>query len=131
MSTETPAPFAPFLPTTPPTPPAQSGIIEKPESNTAKRKKTSKKKKAAVATPPAAPIGEGRTLKEAAKPRRKTASAKPAKRASKYDLQTILRVAAALKEPDQKLFEKLLGELSAMPKAGRVRVLKALNEVFG
>ncbi len=50
---------------------------------------------------------------------------------AKYDLQTILKIAGTLKEADQPVFEKLLGELSALAKGSRERVLKALGEVFG
>jgi len=65
------------------------------------------------------------------KKRRKTRKAAEVKRAAKYDLQTILKIASTIKEADQPVFEKLLGELTALAKGSRERVLKALNEVFG
>ena len=116
----TPAPFMPFVPpgSAPPTQPDGGPVENKPAKPPRKRAK--------------APVGEGRTTKEAKaerQPRRKaTAKAKPAR---KYDLQTILRVAATLHESDQAVFEKLLGELTALAKGSRERVLKALGEVFG
>ena len=115
------APFMPFVPpgSAPPTQPDGGPVENKPAKPPRKRKT-------------AAPVGEGRTTKEAKaerQPRRKAAAkAKPAR---KYDLQTILRVAATLHESDQAVFEKLLGELTAMAKGSRERILKALGEVFG
>lgn len=109
MSDTTLPPFAPFQPL--PTPP------EKPVGKT----KRSRKK-------PAVPQGSEPAQPE--KRQRRKRAEKPAKRAPRYDLQTILKVAAALKEADQPVFEKLLGVLSELPKAGRERVLKALGEVF-
>lgn len=114
MSTE-PVPFVPFAPhpNTVLAPPA-------PAAETATPPRRRGRKPAAQAAAEPAP-----------KRQRKPREAKPVKRAAKYDLQTILRVAGTLKEADQKVFEKLLGELSALPKGSRDRVLKALGEVFG
>ena len=117
MSTE-PVPFAPFTPQ--PTPAPSAPVVSETPPKRRGRKP--------AATKPVPPW-EG---EHKATPRqRKSREGKPAKRAAKYDLQTILRVAGTLKEADQKLFEKLLGELSALPKGSRSRILKALGEVFG
>ena len=137
---ETPAPFMPFVP--PGAAPLQpdGGPIENKPPKPPRRKRVSATKKATLTAArrrgdkhfAEAPIGEGRTMKEAAAPRQPRRKAAPkAKRSAKYDLQTILRVAATLKEADQPVFEKLLGELSALAKSSRERVLKALGEVFG
>ena len=115
--TQQDTPFAPFIPqTSAPQPPAPPASDEKPAK--AKRKGGSKKKAASAAAPPASP-----------EPRQRRKSGK--RQQPKYDLQTILRVASTLKEADQKVFEKLLGELSAMPKGSRGRIMAALGEVFG
>ena len=121
MSTE-PVPFVPFTPTphpnavpAPPAPPPETG------------KGRGRGRKPAATKPVPPWEGEHKATPRQRKPR----EGKPAKRAAKYDLQTILRVAGTLKEADQKLFEKLLGELSALPKGSRSRILKALGEVFG
>ncbi len=115
MPTETPPPFVPFAPNfqPPALAPTETG------ETTAKRRSKQKKKVAAKQVPDAP-----------AKPPRKRAAAKP-KRTAKYDLQTILKIAGTLKEADQPVFEKMLGELSALAKGSRERVLKALGEVFG
>ena len=125
------SPFAPFTPPSQPLP-----MFEAPTATPepVKRKRGRPAKSKAVKAPKAAPA-------EKAAKRRKPRSDKQApvasrhsaatKRAPKFDLQTILRVAATLKEADQRMFERLLGELSAMPKASRGRILAALHGVFG
>jgi len=122
MSNETPAPFMPFVPpgSAPPTQPDGGPVENKPPRPPRK----AKKKKAAVTHE----FKPDAVLTPAAPRKRRAAKAKPAR---KYDLQTILRVAATFKEADQPVFEKLLGELTALAKGSRERVLKALGEVFG
>lgn len=96
----------------------------------------------APATTPAAPVKRKRgrpakavpvTAPKRRKPRRdkQEPGAKKVAKVPKFDLQTILRVAATLKEPDQKLFEKMLEVLTATPKPSRDRILTALAQVFG
>ncbi len=126
MSNE--SPFPPF-----PIPQASSPPLVPPAGETtapaAKPARASRKPKAAKAPPaepvvPSPPAATPRTRK----PRKVQAPA--AKRSPKFDLQVILRVASALKEDDMKVFEKLLGELQALSKKSRERVLTALRQVF-
>ena len=125
MSENETAPFMPFVPPgSTPLSPEGEPIPNKPPKPPRKAKK--KKAAAPVEIKPAPPWA-GSTPASAPRKRRAT-KAKPAR---KYDLQTILRVAATLKEADQAVFEKLLGELTALAKGSRERVLKALGEVFG
>ena len=130
---EAPAtPFTPFapLPGNPPLHPPMfddSKQIKEPAPEPVKRRRgrPAAKPKAAKPAPAEKPA------RRKAKPRRDRHEVGKAARAPKFDLQTILRVASTLKEADQKLFERLLGELNAMPKGSRVRILAALNGVFG
>lgn len=117
---ETPAPFAPFLPAGQPTGPVHSE--PKPSRRKTRKKPSPAKTEPVRAAAPVAPPAPRQRRRKAAEPK--------SKRAPRYDLQTILKVAAALKDGDQKVFEKLLGELSALAKGSRERVLKALGEVF-
>lgn len=102
-------PFVPFIPS-PTTAPEQP----KSAKPTGRRKTTAK----APEVPPVA------------KPPRKKREVKPAKRAPKFDLQTILAVASQLKEADMAAFEKMLGQCQDLGKASRTRVLAALGKVF-
>ncbi len=128
MIQDDPPQFVPFAPNFQP-PQSDSPPLVPDGNKPAKppRKRASGTKKASAAS-----IGEGRTMKEAKQERqprpRRAAKAKPSR---KYDLQTILKIAGTLKEADQPVFEKLLGELSALAKGSCERVLKALGEVFG
>ncbi len=130
MANETQDPnqiFTPFTPS-PPTDPAQPA--SQPPQVKRKKKAAAKQRTVAPVNPPAE-----QATPASKKERKKRAVPKPrvakAKRAPKYDLQTILRVASTLKDADSKAFEKMLGELSALPKGSRGRVLAALAEVFG
>ena len=107
------SPFAPFAP--------QSPAPAEPLATDKKRKRSKASTASVAALPDAVPP----------EPRAKRRKPTPAARAAKYDLQTILRIASTLKDGDQKVFEKLLGELSALAKGSRERVLMALGEVFG
>lgn len=129
--TQQDTPFAPFMP------PNQTPTMPMPEdaphtasdpNNKKKRKKANPIKQSVVQATVAAAMEQSGTKRRR---RKLPEGAKVAKRQPKYDLQTILRVASTLKEADQKVFEKLLGELSAMPKASRGRIMTALSEVFG
>lgn len=126
MPNETPLPFAPFLP------PNETPV--EPMPMPPKPAKPEKKKKAAA--PASYKVDYTTELSknkeaETKKRRRTTKKAAPTKRQPRYELQTILKIAGTLKESDQKVFEKLLGELSELAKGSRTRVLKALGEVFG
>jgi len=138
----TPAPFMPFVPpgSAPPTQPDGGPIENKPAKPPRKssKKKTPTQKQFATAV--ASPTAELAKAALAAPPRKRRKVGKhPAlvapygkgAKLPKYDLQTILRVAATLHEADQAVFEKLLGELTALAKGSRERVLKALGDVFG
>jgi len=125
MSTE--SPFAPFT-----TQPMFEAPTAAPEPVKRKRGRPAKAKAAKPAK--AAPAEKVAKRRKPRSDKQALVAAKhsPAtKRAPKFDLQTILRVAATLKEADQRMFERLLGELSALPKASRSRVLAALHGVFG
>ena len=114
---ETPSPFAPFQPS-PPTAPAQP----------AKPAKQARKKRA---QPPAADVVRAEdTVKAPRQKRRSTGTPKVAKRAPKFDLQTILSAASSLKEADMPAFEKMIGLLQDAGKPGRERLLAALGKVF-
>ena len=131
MSTE--SPFAPFTPPSqlPPmfeAPTAAPEPVKRKRGRPAKAKVTKAPK--APKAPKAAPAEKVGTTKRR-KPRSDKQAPVAPKKAPKFDLQTILRVAATLKEADQRMFERLLGELSAMPKASRARILAALHGVFG
>lgn len=123
----TPPPFVPFAPnfqppsSSPPLQPEQVPLKETKKQEAAREKREAAAQKKAAAE---------QVSNKPPKPPRKTRAAK-AKRSAKYDLQTILKIAGTLKEADQPVFEKLLGELSALAKGSRERVLKALGEVFG
>lgn len=153
-SSGNPPPFFPFNPAATPSvtsaPSPQPQTIEHEAQQPAKPRRASGKKPAKKASgkkpakkasgkkaAPKKPKPDNQAIQQAqvqqaasAAPKRKRASAKPAKRAAKYDLQTILKVAGTLKEPDQKLFEKMLETLTALPKASRERILRALGQVF-
>jgi len=126
MSTE--SPFAPF------TPPSQVlPMFEAPTTKPAEPVKRKRGRPAAAKVakaPKAAPAEKVGTAKRR-KPRSDKQAPVPAKKTPRFDLQTILRVAATLKEADQRMFERTLGELSALPKASRSRILAALHGVFG
>ena len=130
MSTE--SPFAPF---TPPSqlPPMFEAPTAAPEPVKRKRGRPAKAKVTKASKMPAEKVGTAKRRKPRSDKQAPVASRHSAatKRAPKFDLQTILRVAATLKEADQRMFERLLGELSAMPKASRARILAALHGVFG
>ena len=129
MTNETPPPFVPFAPNFQPpgSPPLQPE--QEPPKETKKQKVAREKKEAAAAKKAAKQAAE-QVPDAPTKPPRKRKTAEK-KRTAKYDLQTILKIAGTLKEADQPVFEKLLGELSALAKGSRERVLKALGEVFG
>lgn len=129
--TQPESPFEPFAPALSLTPIKPEPEQKKPRKPRQRRPKEFKKTEPPAFTPPGMSeiVNRAKTKKRKVKKAR-TAPDSKAKRAPKYELQTILRIAAALKEGDQKIFEKLLGELSALAKASRERVLKALAEVF-
>ena len=111
------APFMPFVPPgSAPLAPDGGPIENKPPKPPRKRKT-------------AAPVGEGRTTKEAKaerQPRRK-APAKPAKKAPKFDLQTAMQIGAELSDlGEQTVFLKLFNDLSALPKGACKRIVGAL-----
>ncbi len=136
MTNQDPPQFVPFAPQFQPpqteSPPLQPGtdpdVNNKPRKETKKQKLAREKREAAAAKKAAAEQVPNKPPKP---PRKRKVAAVKTKRATKYDLQTILKIAATLKEGDSKVFEKMLGELSALAKGSRERVLKALGEVFG
>lgn len=139
MPTETPPPFVPFAPNFQPPntaaqlPPTGAEVEGPPElRKETKKQKLAREKHEAAAAKKAAAEQASRLATPPPKPprKRRTVAAKPVKRSPKYDLQTILKIAGTLKEADQPVFEKLLGELTALAKGSRERVLKALGEVF-
>ena len=119
------SPFAPFTPPSQPLPMFEAPTAA-PEPVKRKRGRPAKAK---VAKPTKAAPAE--KIAKRRKPRSDKQAPVAPKKAPKFDLQTILRVAATLKEADQRMFERLLGELSALPKASRGRILAALHGVFG
>lgn len=121
----------PFVPFSAPPPMFETSItpaIEQPETPV-KRQRRSTKQPAPVA--PKRKRGRPVRDKHEVGAPAKRKSVANGKRPPKFELQAILRIASKLKEPDQKTFERFLGEMSAMPKPMRQRVLMALNEVFG
>lgn len=110
-----PSPFAPFqLPTA--TPAAET----KPEK--APRKKHAGKSASVEAE-----------IFTEAKPERKKRDKKAGLKAysPKFELQTILAVAATLNEDDFPLFEKLIIALDEAGKPARERIMAAIGKVFG
>jgi hypothetical protein len=136
------SPFAPFVPSTAqPLPMFEAPTAQPAPAEPVKRRRGRPAKPKANPKVVAAPVRRARAAKidnapEGAevhrrKPRRDRHGIPAARKAPRFELQTILRIASTLKEGDQKLFERMIEVLAAMPKAARTRVLTAVQEVFG
>lgn len=125
-------PFTPFTPLSPPTAPV-APAAEKPKRERKKKIASKKKSKAAAVPAPQAPVAQPVTP-VAEKPKRKTRKlpdgVKPNKRAPKFELQTILKATAGMKEADMPLFQKMLDQLQGAGKPTRGRIMTALGKVF-
>ena len=120
MNTKTvETPFSPFVPASQPAPMFDGQVM--PPAEPVKRRRGRPAKVVADSAEPVKRRKPGRD---------KQAPGKLAK-SPKFDLQTILKIANSLKETDQKMFEKMIGELAQLPKATRSRILSAVQEVFG
>lgn len=107
----------PFTPFSPLTQPSQTPEADAPPAG--KRKKKASALPAPETPAPATP-----------KPARKPRAVKPLKPAPKFDLQTILRATAGMKEDDLGLFQKMVGDLQSINESQRTRVLEGLSKVF-